>query len=437
MQHVAIIGSGISGLGAAWLLRQKYAVTLYEQDHRAGGHSNTVMVTPPNAPAPIAVDTGFIVCNERTYPNLLALFRHLGVALEVSDMSFGMSSNNGALEYSSDSLWTMFGQKRNLFRPHHWQMLADLLRFFKAAPKQVADLTDMTLAEYLRRGHYGHTFIHDHLLPMAAAIWSSDPQKILDFPAASFIRFYINHGLLEADVKKRSRWFTVSGGSQNYVKKIIADSCAQVKLGCSVSSIKKQENRWAVKTKSGDTALYDQVVVATHADQALRLLETPSAQQSTILGAFSYLHNRAVLHRDTNLMPARRHLWASWNYLTQRSTNTASVTYWMNRLQNIDRQYPLFVSLKASRPIAADKVYAAFDYTHPQFDLAAMQAQRQLKTMQGRDGLWFCGSYCGYGFHEDGLASGLAVAEATGCKRPWQITDVSPAFANATPAVAL
>jgi hypothetical protein len=424
--RIAVIGTGISGLAAAWLLSQRHDVTLYERSERLGGHSNTVDVTMNETVIP--VDTGFIVYNEQTYPNLTALFDHLKVPTEASEMSFAVSLGNGSLEYSGANVATVFAQKRNMLRPRFWSMLRDLRRFYNEAPAQVARLEVLgtTLGDYLNSGKFGNAFRDDHLLPMAAAIWSAPAKAMLDYPAASFIRFHDNHGLLK--LKDRPAWRTVRGGSRNYVSRLAKSIAGKIRLNCSVTTIKRDEAGVEVRDASGDVRRYDHIIVAAHADQALSMLSDASGDERKILSAFRYSHNLAVLHTDESLMPKRRAVWSSWNYIGNPEGADAkgvTVTYWMNRLQNLRSAKPLFVTLNPMRPPHAGTIHHSEVYQHPLFDNAAMTAQRSLWSLQGRRRTWFCGSYFGSGFHEDGLQSGLAAAEAFGVRRPWSVANES------------
>ncbi len=430
---IAVIGSGVTGLGAAWLLSHRYEVVLYERDGRLGGHANTVLAPDPDGGDPIPVDTGFIVFNDRTYPNLTSLFEHVGIAWRDTDMSFGVSIGGGRLEYNGIDANGFFGQRRNVLRPGHYRMLQDIFRFYREAPAVLHQPdTGKTLEVFLQEGGYGPGFIHDHLLPMAAAIWSAPLREILGFPVQSFIRFYANHGMLGR--QNRPQWRTVEGGSQRYVQRLSTWISGDVRPGA--SAVARTPGGVMVRDADGQEDRFDHVVLATHADQALALIGTPSPAERQVLGAFRYEANRAVLHTDAGLMPRRRRVWSSWNYLAngRRDADAAvSVTYWMNRLQRLDTPHPFFVSLNPIRDPKADRVLAAFDYEHPIFDRAAMSAQGDLGAIQGVDRLWFCGSYCGYGFHEDGLSAGLAVAEALGVRKPWSVTEKSPAGTNAKP----
>ncbi|MFT4120953.1 NAD(P)/FAD-dependent oxidoreductase [Bradyrhizobium sp.] len=421
-KRIAVVGTGISGMSAAWLLSQRHDVTVYERDARLGGHSNTVEVDTPDGVVP--VDTGFIVYNEKTYPNLTALLAHLGVPTHPSDMSFAVSLEEGELEYSGSSLNGLFAQRRNVFRPRFWSMLNDLWRFYREAPRDLSSLDDLSsLEQYLDAGYYGEVFRSDHLLPMAAAIWSASPSLMLQYPAASFIRFHDNHGLLR--LRNRPQWRTVIGGSRVYVGALTRRFGDAVRLARGILAIRRLPDSVEVMDYDGHTDHFDDVVIATHADQALALLEEPTARERSLLGAFRYSRNRAVLHSDTALMPQRKAAWASWNYIGGRgTTEQPTVTYWMNALQHLPTAQNLFVTLNPL--VEPRQILHEEYYDHPIFDTAAMSAQRGLWSLQGQDRLWFCGSYSGAGFHEDGLQSGLAVAEALGgVRRPWQVENES------------
>ena len=424
---IAVIGSGISGMAAAWLLSQRHRVTVYEREDRLGGHTNTVDVPSPAGPAP--VDTGFIVYNERNYPNLTALFRHLEVPTKASDMSFSVSLDGGALEYAGNNLGTLFAQPRNLLRPRFWAMLRDLLRFYRTAPYLLDDPghEGLTLGAYLDRQGYSRAFIEDHLLPMAAAIWSSPARAMRDHPAVSFVRFCQNHGLLS--LGNRPPWRTVEGGSREYVRRLTSAYAERVRLDCGVRRLRRASDHVLVEDGAGRIARHDHAVVACHADEALAMLDDPDPEEIGLLGAFRYERNLAVLHSDPGLMPLRRAVWSSWNYLGERrpeSEQGLCVTYWMNRLQSIPESTPYFMTLNPHRSPLQGSIQASFLYDHPMFNAEAAKAQRRLWTLQGRRNTWFCGAYFGAGFHEDGLQAGLAVAEALGgVRRPWRVAEES------------
>ncbi len=417
-QKIAVIGAGISGLSAAWLLARRHDVTLYDRESRLGGHSNTSIVH--EHAGEVAVDTGFIVFNPLNYPNLTRLFDHLGVETAPSDMSFAVSLDGGSLEYGGGSLSSLFAQRRNLASPRFWSMLRDLTRFYRSAPKALrAGLDEGTsLGEFLARYGYGDAFTRDHLLPMAGAIWSSAPETLASYPAAAFIRFFENHGLLK--LSDRPPWRTVAGGSRRYVEKL-AQGIANCRTGARVDSVRREGGQ-VIVTAGGEAEVFDRVLIATHADEALAILADPSAQERELLTPFGYTRNTAVLHTDARLMPRRRQVWSSWNYLGERAGahRDVCVTYWMNRLQPLATATDYFVTLNPVTPPAAGSVVATYEYDHPVFTSAAMAAQRRLGDLQGRCNTWFAGAWFGSGFHEDGLRSGLDAAEAMGAgERPW------------------
>lgn len=416
--NIAVVGSGIAGLSAAWLLSQKHDVTLYEANPRLGGHSNTVdwNGTP--------VDTGFIVYNENTYPNLTAMFEHLKVETLASEMSFAVSMDDGRLEYSGGNMLGLVAQPSNIFKPRFWSMLKDIVRFFREAPKALGRTDLGSLDEYLSKERYGEAFKQDYLYPMAAAIWSTPAAEVGAYPAESFIRFNHNHGLL--NLTQRPIWRTVKGGSKAYVARLLADFGGKVLLDRAATHIRRDAAQVIVGDANGE-ARFDHVVLACHADQALALLREPSAREQEVLGAFQYVPNEAVLHTDSAAMPKRRAAWSSWNYLSRKTDDVRklAVTYWMNRLQHIAGT-DVFVTLNPNVKIAADKVIRVQMYEHPAFNSATLAAQKQLWDLQGQKNTWFCGAYFGAGFHEDGLQSGLAVAEALGgVRRPWNVKNES------------
>lgn len=419
--RIAVVGSGVSGLSAAWLLNSRHNVTLFEQADRLGGHSNTVAVDHPLGR--IEVDTGFIVFNHETYPNLVALFDHLGVDTHETEMSFSVSRHGGDLEYAGTSLATLFAQPINMVRPSFWAMLRDLRRFYATAPSDLEELArrPLSLGEYLKLRNYSAQFRDNHLLPMAAAIWSAPPATMLDHPAASFIRFYENHGLLK--LRARLPWHTVVGGSKEYVRKLAQRLGDKVRKNTKVVEIARKASGVIVRTADGQSERFAHVVVATHADQALALLGDATDEERQLLGAFRYSHNCAVLHTDIGLMPRRRNVWSSWNYI---ESSDAYVTYWMNRLQRLPPSPQLFVTLNSPRPPKQGEILRSETYAHPIFDAGAIEAQKHLWSLQGARNTWYCGAYFGSGFHEDGLQAGLAVAEDLGgVKRPWRIQNNS------------
>lgn len=414
---IAVVGTGIAGLSAAWLLRRHAEVTVYEQAGYAGGHTHTFRV--PGGPP---VDTGFIVFNERNYPHLTAMFRHLGVLTQETDMSFSASIDAGRVEYAGDNLDTLFAQRWNLFDRSHWRMLLDIVRFNRDAKRALREglAPELTLGQFILRGGYGDELSRRYLLPMAAAIWSCPVGAMLQFPAASFLRFFENHGLL--GLMDRPRWRTVTGGSHEYVKKLMASLGERVRLDTAVTAVRRVDGAVRIWDAKGGVADYDQVVMAVHPDQALKLLAGATSVERRLLGAFRFQDNRVLLHTDATLMPKRRKVWAAWNYLSDQSVSRrsrVSVTYWMNRLQRLGGDEDYFVSLNPlQEPAPGSVVYEAV-YAHPVFTREAIAAQQRLAGIQGADRLWFCGAWTGYGFHEDGLRSAVEVAQGLGAPAPW------------------
>ena len=418
---VAIVGSGISGLAAAHRLRPHAHITLFEAGDYFGGHTHTVDVTLPSPEGLVThgVDTGFLVLNERTYPQLIALLAELNVATAPSDMSFSVqvpaSDGGRALEWSGSSLATVFAQKRNLVNPKFWGMLSDLLRFNRlctrlALEQREADMVQ-PLHDFLDQHGFGSAFRDWYFLPMLGCIWSCPTDQMLKFPVATMIRFCHNHGLLQ--VNDRPQWHTVVGGARHYVEKIVA-TIPDARLSSPVRRVERDPAGVTVFTDQGHER-FDQLVLATHSDQALGLLARPTNEEAAVLGAIRYQANLAVLHTDTSVLPQRKTAWAAWNYeragTSDQESNRVCLHYLLNNLQPLPFSQPVVESLNPVRPIAADKVLGEFEYSHPVFDLAAIAAQRRIPYLQGEQHTWYCGAWTGYGFHEDGLKSGLAVAE--------------------------
>lgn len=415
---IGIVGAGIAGMSAAWLLSKRHEVTVFEKDGRIGGHANTVDVNG------IGVDTGFIVYNVKNYPNLIALFNHLGVSTRPTEMSFGVSVGAGDFEYAGSNLLGLIAQKRNLIRPRFWAMARDILRFYREAPEAPGKPKSerLTLGQYLTTRRYSEAFVRDHLLPMGAAIWSTPVDVMLDYPLDAFIRFCDNHGLLR--ISNRPQWRTVVGGSREYVKRLTAPYSDAIHPNSEISKVWSDAAGAHVAVRGGTVHRFDQVVLASHADQTLKMLDRPEAGEQRLLGTFKYQRNKAILHTDSSLMPVNRKVWSSWNYLseTRDDKNAVCVTYWMNKLQSLPGDRSFFVTLNPVHTPREHGIVRNFTYHHPIFDNDAVAAQRMLWNIQGRRGIWFCGSYFGHGFHEDALQSGLAVAEALGgVKRPWSV----------------
>jgi len=426
---IAIVGSGITGSSAAWALHKVHDVVLYEKDNRPGGHTATVDIDYNGTP--ISVDTGFIVYNEATYPNLTALFQELDVKTHESNMSFSLSLDQGKLEWSGDSLWTIFAQKRNLFRPSFLLMIREILRFNKQClvDRAGGHLADISIGDYLNWRGFSPGFMNNYLVPMAAAIWSTEAKRMMQFPADYFVNFFDNHRLIYS---RAHMWRTVTGGSRNYLDKLLAPLKDQVRIGHGVKAVRRTENSVFITNSMGLEEEFDRVILASHSDQTLAMLSDATNQEKRILQSVPYQANRVILHRDPSLMPVRKRVWASWNYLRNSKTENdkrVAVSYWMNRLQGIDNKYPLFVTLNPEREADPKLVFAEFSYDHPQFSGQSMVAQKELETIQGQNNTWFAGAWTGYGFHEDGLSSGLAAAEALGGIIPWRTGHAS--FAEA------
>ena len=425
--RVAVVGGGISGLSAAWLLAQSHNVTLFEKADRPGGHSNTLLAPCPEGDIP--VDTGFIVYNEANYPNLTALFRHLGVATKPSNMSFSASLPEGArgrFEYSGVGLGGLFGDRRNLVRPRMWRMIRDILRLYRGAPALMGEegLERKPLGDFLLEKGFSRALRDDHLLPMCAAIWSLPLERVEEFPALSFLRFFDNHGLMR--LKDRPVWRTVDGGSREYVKALCAPLGDRVQTGRGIARVLRGEHGVDVTDMHGRTERFDRVVIASHSDEAMDMLGDAYEEERRLLGAIRYQKNVAWLHSDPAFMPREKRVWASWNYLGGGGNTPVCVTYWMNRLQSLPTGRQLFVTLNPTRDPAPEHAVSRIEYDHPVFDTDAIAAQRALWALQGRRHTWFCGAYFGSGFHEDGLQAGLAVAEELGgMSRPWQVDDDS------------
>ncbi len=431
MPRVAVVGSGIAGLSAAHALQGQAQITLFEAAHRLGGHSHTVDVTLPGPQGLVThgVDTGFLVFNERTYPGLIALFESLNIETAASDMSFSAQvplASGRRLEWNGANLDAVFAQRRNLISPRFWGMLRDILRFNALATDMAKTHQDhewlVPLSRFLEQHRFGDAFIDHYLLPMLGCIWSCPTHQMLEFPVATLIRFCHNHGLLQ--VENRPQWFTVVGGSRNYVN-AIAQELDDVRLSCPVLRIERDATGVTLHTAHGKER-FDQVVIAAHADQALAMLGDPSETESRLLGAIRFERNRAVLHTDVTLMPRAKKAWAAWNYEragVDRDASSVCLHYWLNRLQPLPFTSDVFVSLNPIRQPAPNLVLAEIDYEHPIFDVHAIQAQSQLHWLKSQPRTHFAGAWMGYGFHEDGLQSGLQAADAVlqALRRNWAI----------------
>lgn len=409
--RIAVIGSGIAGLGSAWLLSRQHEVVLFEKSAKPGGHTDTHEIELGGRRH--AIDTGFIVSNPQHYPLLTRLFAELGVATQPTTMSFSAHDAGTGLEYNAGSLGGLFCQPRNLISPRFWRMLADLRRFYRDAPGLLSDPEPgPTLGEYLQKNRYSDAFRDDHLVPMASALWSSPSQRILDFPAIELVRFMANHHMLQ--ISGRPEWRVVSGGSQRYVDAMRKGWAVDERLACPVSRIRRNGTQVSVLSAAG-IETFDQVVLACHADDALAMLDDASDSERAILGDLGYQDNDTVLHTDARVLPENRKAWAAWNaYIPAERHAPCSVSYWMNDLQSIQSSEPLIVSLNRTAQIDPAKILLRMNYRHPVQTQAAASARRRKAEIQGQRGTWFAGAYWGFGFHEDGLRSAHEVATALG-----------------------
>lgn len=412
---IAIIGTGISGLGAAYLLAPHHDVTVYEKNAYIGGHSRTISISVEGKQVP--VDTGFIVFNNWNYPNLLGLFKSIDIPYQNSNMSFGVSIDNGWLEYASGNMFA----GRNIARPAYWGMLNDILRFNKQALAYIEKDTNITLRQCLDDLGMGEWFRRYYLLAMGAAIWSCPIETIMQFPAKTFLQFFKNHGLLS--VNNRPQWYTVSGGSQEYVKRLMQSFQDKIRLNCGVETVSHKDGRIYVLDSQGGEEIYDHVIFACHADEALKMIDNPNEEEKSVIGAFSYQDNKIIVHRDTSFMPRNKKCWSSWVYLSEAredKKDTVALSYWMNNLQNLGTDVPILVTLNPGRRPQEDLIFDEHVFSHPVFDVKAIKAQQNIHRVQGKRGLWFCGAYQRYGFHEDGLLSAVNVVKDLGVNIPWE-----------------
>jgi len=412
---IAVIGSGVAGLTAAYILNREYDVMVYEKNDYPGGHTRTIVIDRgPDRGTP--VDTGFIVMNHRNYPLFTKLLDRLGVALRDSDMSFGYSCLQTGIQYSSRGLNGLYAQRSNIVRPSYQRMVYDLFRFYRHAKRDLAQgsAANLTLGEYLKGRKFSDIFIRHHILPMGSAIWSTPDDEMMEFPAESFFRFFSNHGLLS--VTGQPVWRTVAGGSHTYVKAIRDTLKNDVITSCAVQSVRRKKGGVSIGIKGGKTKTFDRVIIAAHADEALGMLADPTADEKRLLGAWRYQKNRTVLHTDSSLMPVNENARASWNFLREQGAggSSLSLTYHMNRLQGLETKEHYYVTLNSAKEIPKNRTIAVMDYHHPTFTFASMNTQRELHVLNGVNNTFFCGSYFGYGFHEDAVRSGVDVAKLLG-----------------------
>ncbi len=400
---IAVIGSGISGLSAAYYLSKKYKVDLLEQDDHFGGHSYTYEINKNNRT--ISVDLGFIVFNELTYPNLLNFFKELGVAYEKSDMSFAVSVQNSKIEYGGKGLKGLFANKINILNLNFINMIREIIYFYKTAPSILdKDIEQETLGSYLNKANSSKYFINFHIIPMVAAIWSMPFSKARDMPLKLFLNFFMNHGLFR--LKNRPQWFTVSNRSKTYVNKVLKNISGEYFKNYKVNKISRSADN--VRIFIGNEHLdYDYVVLASHADQSLKMVDNPTLEEKRILGEFKYVPNKAILHTDEKLMPKNKLAWSSWNSISKEDLSETCVTYWLNNLQNLKCEENYFLTLNPIQKIDEDRIITKINFTHPYFNSQTAKLQKELFSLQGKKRTWFCGSYFGYGFHEDGLKSSI------------------------------
>ncbi len=418
-EHIVIVGTGVAGLTAAHLLKNKYQLTLIEKNNYIGGHTNTILVKDKQKE--IAVDTGFIVMNHRNYPLFSELLRDLGVELQDSNMSFGHYDRNSNLFYNTDNLKGLFAQKKNIINPKFYWLLFEIVRFFKKANSdllkedKLEHFRHMTLGEYLKKYRFSQNFIDNYLVPMGSAIWSTPTDQMLDFPLLSFLRFYKNHGLLS--ISDHPQWRTVAGGSHTYVKRIIELFNGDVISGDGTKLIRRHDNYVNITLNSGRVIKADKVIIATHADEALCLLDDPSEEEKALLGKWSYSINQTFLHTDTSILPPSKDGWASWNFCRSIKSNSSeglTLTYNMNKLQNLNTSNQYLVTLNPSEPINPQSIIKRIDYTHPKFNFESINTQKNLHLISGINRTYFCGSYHGNGFHEDAVRSSIDICKKLG-----------------------
>ena len=405
---IAIIGGGIAGNVAAYHLSKDHEVQLFESESHLGGHTHTHDIEWRGKS--YSVDTGFIVFNDRTYPNFIRLLDEMGVALQPTEMSFSVRNDTQGIEYNGHSLNTLFAQRRNLLRPSFLRMIKDITRFNREAPKDyAAGKANVSLSRYLLANGYSSNFIHLYIIPMGAAIWSTDPLMMQQFPAAFFIRFFINHGLLE--ISNRPQWYVIKGGSKQYLEPMKQRYAKGIRLNTKVSSVSRDADGVYISTQTRDKELFDAVIIATHSDQALAMLEDPTIEESQILGTIPYQSNQALLHTDASVMPKRSLAWASWNYHLGERNDKVTISYDMNRLQGLKAPVNFLVTLNNSEAIDPEKVIKTLDYQHPLYTDQSVSSQTKRSQISGINRTFYCGAYWGNGFHEDGVVSALNAVE--------------------------
>ena len=418
MKKIAIIGTGISGLASAYLLKDKYEITIYEKNNYYGGHSRSLIVEDD-----VSVDTGFIVFNYETYHNLISFFKHLNIPIAKSNMSFGVSINNGEIEYGSGGFKNLIAQKSNLFNPCFYKMIRDIFKFNKISKLHLENNTlneEISLEQYLSKMNVGKWFKDYYLLSLGACIWSTPLKKMYDFPALSFIRFFSNHGLLTTTGP--IQWYTVKGGSKMYVDKTVKElKKSNIKFKLAAIKINRSE-KISITDINNDVVDYDNVIFACHSNEVLQLLEKPTDDEKSFLGDIKYQPNSVILHTDETIMPKRKNAWSSWNYLSKDlddTSKTVSLSYWMNNLQPLDTKKDYFVTVNPEIKPKKSKIINEHIFSHPIFDKKAIKAQKQIELIQGQNNTYFCGAYLRYGFHEDGIFSAVKLAEKLSVKIPW------------------
>ena len=412
---IGVIGSGVSGLVSALTLQERFEVSLFEKNSKLGGHSNTVTIEQENKK--YSVETGFIVLNDKNYPIFTSLLKHLNIGVNNSSMSFSVSVDKGQFEYSSSYIG-LLGQTKNIIDPKYWGMLRDINYFYTNALKDVKDCPDNeTLGQFLKRFNYSNKFIDYHLVPMTASIWSCPTKSILNFPIKSLLVFFENHKLL--NIYNRPKWSTVNKGSREYVKKIKSLLKGKIYTNAKVNKISKSKEGLRVHYQDG-IKTFDKVILACHADQSSEILIENFSEEANLLKDFKYQKNTSILHSDINFMPKRKSVWSSWNYITETgNSGNLSITYWMNELQGINSSKPILLSLNPKILPNPDLIYGQYSYSHPILDNNAINIQKKLSSIQGKNNLWFCGAWTGFGFHEDGVKSAVEIANSHNIHLPW------------------
>jgi uncharacterized protein len=430
-EKIGIIGGGISGLSAAWHLSKESNVVLFEKNDYLGGHAHTVKVRDNNNE--IFIDTGFMVFNDENYPNLLKLFDNLEINSYSSNMSFSLSIDSLNYEYSGSGLIGYFGQIKNLLNYQHWKQLINIRKFYLSAEKNIVKYNKNTsLEEFLRSEKYPNYFIQNHVIPMCSAIWSCNPEKMLDYPAFDFVRFFANHGLFK--ISKRPLWKSIIGGSMRYVDGILNSSSFDTKLNTEITEIKKDGNKYEVYFGDGEKESFDKLIFATPANESCKIIKPLNPELAKILEKFEYQENMAILHNDASQMPKTKKLWSSWNYIKKdniKDSDNLSITYWLNSIQKLRTDLNFFLTLNPHKKIREDCIHKVIKFSHPIFDTKNRALKDKILQKQGDNNIWICGSFLGYGFHEDGIQSGLLVAEDISKRnRPWTTDESWNRLAN-------